>query len=217
MGYWAECAVFFREYREHLKQTGSIIPSSRFLARALASEMARPRGPARILEVGPGTGPATLELARNLQPGDQLDCVELNDRFVAWLQRRLDTEPIFQEHRQQIRLIHGPVEQVAGEGVYDFIVSGLPLNAFPFDLVKEIFRVFKRLIRPGGSLSYFEYMLVRELQLPFVGREGRRRLHKIGRVVNHYIDRHQFRRDRVWLNVTPAYVRHLRLKDGAKS
>lgn len=212
MGYWAECATFFRQYREHMKQTGSAIPSSRFLARALASEMAKPRGPARILEVGPGTGPATLELARHLQPGDQLDCVELNDQFVAWLQRRFDTEAIFQQHREQIRLIHGPVEQVPGDSQYDFIVSGLPLNAFPVEQVKEIFRVFKRLIKPGGALSYFEYILIRELQLPFVKKETRRRLLRIGRVVGHYIDDCQFRRQQIWINVTPAFVRHLRLK-----
>ena len=176
--------------------------------------MAKPRGPARILEVGPGTGPATLELARCLQPGDQLDCVELNDRFVAWLRHRFDTEPIFQERRQQIRLIHGPVESLPGENVYDFIVSGLPLNAFPFEQVKKVFRVLRRLSKPGAPLSYFEYLFVRELQVPFAGSAGRRRLAKIGRVVDHHIRRCQFRRDRIWLNVTPAYVRHLRLKSG---
>lgn len=212
MGYLAESRTFFREYREHLKQTGSVLPSSRFLARALASEMAKPRGPARILEVGPGTGPATTELARHLQAGDQLDCVELNPRFVAWLQHRFDTEPIFLAKREQIRLIHGPVEQIEGENQYDFIVSGLPLNAFPVELVVEIFRVLERLSKPGCVLSYFEYILVREMQWPFVGAAGRERLRQIGHVVDGYIQRCQFRVQRIWRNVTPAYVRHLRLK-----
>src|SRR5260370_24268622 len=56
MRYWVECGNFFRESRRHFGNTGSFLPSSRFLARALVSELRKPRGPFRILEVGPGTG-----------------------------------------------------------------------------------------------------------------------------------------------------------------
>ena len=212
MGYWVDCAAFLGQYWHHTKQTGSIWPSSSFLARALASEMAKPRGPARILEVGPGTGVVTKQIAGRLQPDDRLDVVELNDRFVDILRQRFEKEEVFRGRQEQLRLIHGPVEQVAGASEYDFIISGLPLNAFKTEQVKEVFRVFKRLIKPGGALSYFEYILVRHIQTPFVGRDTRRRLARIGRVVGHYIRKCEFRRQQVWLNVTPAYVRHLRLK-----
>jgi len=213
MGYWADCAAFLGQYWHHTKQTGSVWPSSSFLGRALASEMARqPRGPARILEVGPGTGVVTKQIAQRLGPDDQFDVVELNDRFVEILRQRLAEEEVFRCRKDQIQLIHGPVEQVAGASAYDFIISGLPLNAFKTEQVKEVFRVFKRLIKPGGVLSYFEYVLVRPLQMPLVGREGRRKLARIGRIVGHYIRKGQFRQQQVWLNVTPAYVHHLRLK-----
>jgi len=213
MGYWADCAAILGQYWHHTKQTGSAWPSSSFLARALASEMARqPRGPARILEVGPGTGVVTRQIARRLGPEDRLDVVELNDRFVEILRQRFAEEEVFRCLQDRLQLIHGPVEQVPGESAYDFIVSGLPLNAFKPEQVKEVFRTLKRLSKPGGALSYFEYILVRHLQAPFAGREGRRKLARIGRIVGHYIRKCQFRRQQVWLNVTPAYVRHLRLK-----
>src|SRR5713226_8428066 len=89
MRYWSECWSFFRETRRRFLQTGSILPSSRFLGRALASELGKPRGPARILEVGPGTGSVTREILRQLQPGDQLDLVEVNERFVDLLRGRI--------------------------------------------------------------------------------------------------------------------------------
>jgi len=38
----------------------------------------KPRGPSRILEVGPGTGPVTKKILDHLQPGDQFDAVEIN-------------------------------------------------------------------------------------------------------------------------------------------
>jgi phospholipid N-methyltransferase len=188
------------------------LPSSRFLARALIAELRRPRGPSRILEVGPGTGSVTAQIVRYLLPGDRLDAVEINGHFISVLQRRFDQEWTFWRRRDQFRLIQGAVEQLAGEGVYDYIVSGLPLNNFSHAQVREIFRVYNRLLKPGGTLSYYEYVLIRQLKTPFVNRRERRRLYCVGRVVSDYIRAHQVRREQVFMNVPPAIVRHLRLK-----
>src|SRR5581483_4946971 len=98
----AEWWTFVREYRRHFKTTGSILPSSRFLGRALASELAGSRGPCHILEVGPGTGAVTRQILKALQPDDRLDLVELNDRFVAVLKQLFEEEPAFRERREQV-------------------------------------------------------------------------------------------------------------------
>jgi len=218
MRYWVECGNFFRETRRHFSDTGALLPSSRFLARALASELRKgvPQGtstnPYRILEVGPGTGSVTREILRQLRPGDHLDAVELNGRFVALLKRRFVKEWLFHFHRQQVKVIHSAVEDLPGEGVYDFIVSGLPLNNFPVAHVRRIFQVYERLLKPGGTLTYFEYVLIRQLKTPFVNRRERRRLYRVGRVVGDYIRDFQVRRQKVLINVPPAIVRHLHLK-----
>ncbi len=212
MGFLAECRDFFGEFRRSFHTTGSLMPSSRFLARALAGELGKPHPPWRVLEVGPGTGAVTRELARRLGPDDRLDAVEINDRFVALLRRRLETDPAFDGRRGQVQILHAPVEQVDGEAVYDLNVSGLPLINFPVAQVRAIFRAFDRLLRPGGALSYFEYVLVRRLKMPFVSRRERRRLYRVGRVVGDYLSKHQFREDRVLANVPPAVVHHLRLR-----
>ena len=212
MHIWAECGDFFREFRRHFRTTGAILPSSRFLARALVSELRKLRPAGRILEVGPGTGSVTKEIARHLLPGDQFDAVEINARFVTLLRQRFETDKAFARCRDRVTLIQGAIEELPGEGLYDFIVSGLPLNNFPVSQVRAIFSAYDRLLRPGGTLTYYEYALVRQLKTPFVNRRERRRLFRVGRVVGGYIRNYQIRRERIFINVPPATVRHLRLK-----
>jgi phospholipid N-methyltransferase len=217
MRYFAECGSLFRECRRHFRSTGALLPSSRFLARALVSELRKPRSSGRILEVGPGTGSVTAEILRHLKPDDHLDAVEINAQFIALLERRFEKERPFRRRRDQVRLIHAPVEELLGDGVYDFIVSGLPLNNFPAAQVREIFQAFTRLLKPGGMLSYYEYVLIRQLKTPFANRRERRRLYRVGRVVGRYIRAFQFRRQHVLMNVPPAIVRHLRFAPGGDS
>jgi phospholipid N-methyltransferase len=211
MRFWVECGGFLRESRRHFRDTGSLLPSSRFLAKALVTELRRPRGPWRILEVGPGTGSVTAEILKHLRPDDVLDAIEINGFFIELLKRRFAQEWNFWRCRDQVRLIHAGVEQVPGAGIYDIIISGLPLNNFPVAQVREIFRVYNRLLKPGGTLSYFEYVLIRQLKTPFVNRRERRRLAGVGRVLRSYIRAYQVRRERVFMNVPPAIVRHLHL------
>lgn len=215
MQFLAEYGTFFREFRRHFRDTGSVLPSGLFLAKALTTELRKTRLPARILEVGPGTGAVTQQILRSMQGGDRLDAVELNGHFVALLQRRFDRDADFRSRRQQVRLIHSAVEDLPGEGVYDFIISGLPLNNFPVKLVRSIFQVYDRLLKPGGTLSYFEYVLIRQLKTPFVDRQERRRLFRIGRVVGRYVHNYEVHRERILMNVPPATVRHLCLKPQA--
>jgi phospholipid N-methyltransferase len=193
------------------------LPSSRFLARALVRPLSGPRPPCRILEVGPGTGSVTREIARRMQFGDRLDAVEINADFAAVVERRVRQERAFARCRDQIEIIHAAVQELLGKSVYDFIVSGLPLNNFPAHQVREIFATYNRLLKPGGTLTFYEYTLVRQLKSPFVDRRERSRLARVGRVMRHYIRDYQIRRERIFINVPPATVRYLRFKPTAET
>lgn len=208
---WRLCGDFFRECRQHFHTTGSVLPSSRFLAKALAAELRKPRTPARILEVGPGTGSVTIAILRHLLAEDQFDAVEINGQFVSILRARMNAEEAFRRHQHHMRIIHSSVEAVPGQGIYDYIISGLPLNNFSVGQVRSIFRTYDRLLKPGGTLSYYEYVLVRQLKTPFSNRRERRRLFGVGHVVNRYIRDYQYNRQRIFANFPPAIVRHLRI------
>jgi phospholipid N-methyltransferase len=215
MGSLDDFASFFGEFRRDFHHTGAVVPSGVFLAQALVRPLRGPRGSARILEVGPGTGSVTREIARRLRGGDRLDAVEINPRFAQMLERRVGRDPVLSRWRDDIQVINAPVQEIVGESVYDYIISGLPLNNFSVAEVRSVFTAFTRLLRPGGALVYFEYALVRELQAPFVSLGERRRLRRVARVVGRYVRDHQVRRERIFINVPPAIVRQLRLKPGS--
>src|SRR4051794_1176278 len=101
MRYWTECRELFQQFRRAYRTTGAILPSSRGLARALTSPFRPRRPPARIPEVGPGTGAVTTEILRQLRRGDRFDIVEINPDSVALLKRRFAEEPLFQSRAQQ--------------------------------------------------------------------------------------------------------------------
>src|SRR4051812_21383872 len=103
--------TFYQEFRRQFHTTGSIVPSGRFLATALArfvkngsdSAACQPR---RILEVGPGTGSVTDSIVANLGSDDRLDLVEVNAQFVELLQRRFDEEPALKSAAERVRIFH---------------------------------------------------------------------------------------------------------------
>ncbi len=233
-----ENAVFFREYIRHFHSTGAVLPSGRFLAAALTRYVRgngdksnlceagrRPKvgrrpfrqigpvpfsQPRRILEVGPGTGAVTRRIVGGMGCDDRLDLVELNETFVQQLECRFQTEPAFQAVADRTRILHCPIEELSGDHKYDAIVSGLPLNNFSAAVVGQILAALTDRLTPGGMLSFFEYIAIRPARALVSSRVERTRLRGIGRAMNAAFDRHEIRRDAVWLNVPPAWVHHLR-------
>lgn len=201
--------AFFRQFRERFESTGAITPSSRFLARAMTGPLSRRDRPSRVLEVGPGTGAVTQRIVRLLQPGDRFDLVELNPVFVNILRGKFDSDPAYRRVADQSAIHQCPLQEFAVDQPYDFIVSGLPLNNFPAGLVRDIFETFFRLLGPGGTLSYFEYMYVRPIRKAVGKRPDRERLRDLEAVIQPYLRQHRVRRSWVFANFPPAWVQHL--------
>lgn len=207
--------AFFREFRKTYRTTGSITPSSGRLGRALARYVreGRPASGApgrRILEIGPGTGAVTARIVTELAPQDRLDLVELNDNFVAVLRRRFQGEDAFRRVAEQCRVLHQPLQSLEAAEKYDLLVSGLPLNNFAVDEVREILDTYWRLLKPGGVLSFFQYMYIRKFKAPFTSQQGRDRLRAIGKAIDEMLAAHEERRDWVWFNLPPAWAHHVR-------
>ena len=189
-----------------------MLPSGRLLAAALA-RFVRQRagsGPRRILEVGPGTGAVTRRIIADLGPEDRLDLVELNGSFVECLRERFKTDPAFRPAADRVRVLHCSVEQLPADAAYAVIVSGLPLNNFAAEEVRNILAGLLRLLEPGGTLSFFEYIALRRLKALVSRRSERTRLREIGRIEGDLLRDHEIRRDWIWLNVPPAWVHHVR-------
>ncbi|MGA2034610.1 MAG: methyltransferase domain-containing protein [Thermoguttaceae bacterium] len=207
----SDCGVFLREFVRNFHTTGALLPSGRFLARALARFVAEPASRARrILEVGPGTGAVTRRIVAALGAEDRLDLVELNDAFVQCLQERFQREPAFQAVAGRSRVHHCALQDLPADGTYDLVISGLPLNNFAVGDVEQILGVLAGLLEPGGTLSFFQYIAVRRLKAVFSGSAERERLRGIGVVLERLLSSYEVRRDWVWPNIPPAWVHHVR-------
>jgi phospholipid N-methyltransferase len=221
----AELRVFFGEFRRNFHTTGAIMPSGGRLAAALTRFVGAENDAAdqadaeqngqheigrRVLEVGPGTGAVTRKIIRKLAPHDELHLVELNEAFVTALRGRFESDPAFQPAAGQVTILHQRLETLPLAPTYDAVISGLPLNNFSADEVRQALAALTGVVKPGGTLSFFEYIAVRKVRSVIARRLERERLRAIGAQLKELLSAHEIRRDRILTNIPPAWVHHVR-------
>ena len=207
-----ETFFFLSQLSKGFDHIGAVMPTSREAARAMAAEAMRQKKPKQILEVGPGTGPITTELVRHLKADDRLVLCEVDDTFVAYLRQRFETEPELQRVRHQVEIIHNSVTEVGGEHCFDYIISAVPLTRLPADVAEKIFESFRRLLKPGGTLTFLEYKFLRNLR-KLTKQQETADFVKVDQMMKEFINRYQFRSDSVMFNVPPANIRSLRFSE----
>lgn len=201
---------FLKQFRQRFETTGAVLPSSRFLARAMTQPLRARTAPKRVLEVGPGTGAVTRAIAPHIGAADRFDLVEINPRFAELLTERFATDPRYQPAAARSQIHVTALQEFRAEAPYDVIISGLPFNNFPASLVGELVDACFQLLAPGGTFSFFEYMYIRPLKRAVLRGDESARLAEIERLLQSRFAAHRFRRDWVFVNVPPAWVQHLR-------
>jgi len=207
-----ETFFFLSQLSQGFDHIGALMPTSRQAARAMAGEALRQKGPKYVLEVGPGTGPITTELVRHLKAEDRLVLCEVNSDFCDYLKRRFENEPELARVRHQVEIVHSSVTELGGEHVFDYIISAVPFTRLPAELAEEIFNTYRRLLKPGGTLTFLEYAFLRSLRKLTQSKQESNFV-KVDQLMKEFINRYQFRADRVMLNFPPANVRSLRFSD----
>jgi len=202
--------AFFGQFRQRFETTGAIAPSSQFLARSMTRFLAkRGSAPVRVLEIGPGTGPVTQRIIPLLADGDRFDIVELNESFVEILNTRFQTDELWKKAAHYSRIHQLPLQDFHADEKYDFVISGLPLNNFPADLVDSIADTYFKLLKPDGVLSYFEYMYVRPIRKVVTRGDEKVRITRIDDTMAAHCANHRIARDNIFVNIPPAWVQHL--------
>ena len=191
---------------------GAVGPSSRALAEALCEPYRRCTTAATVLEIGAGTGAVTRHIGTLLKEEDELDVCEVEADFADILAKDVFTGPDFVPAVEsgRVRLLNLPVQSLSETNRYDFVISGLPFSAFGLRDVRDIFAVIRRCLKPGGVLSYFEYVGLRRASRLLSLGNRRRRIRMVSAFLTKRIGRHQFGRRTVVGNLPPAYARHLR-------
>jgi phosphatidylethanolamine/phosphatidyl-N-methylethanolamine N-methyltransferase len=147
-----ETELFFRQWLRSPKSMGSILPSSKALARAITSAVAWERGQT-IVELGAGTGAISQGLLEKGMPRDALMMIELDEQLYDYLRNRFPG----------VRVVHGDAtklsEIVAEQEIASVstVVSGLPMVNMPIDFQRAIVSESMKSVRSGGSLLQYSY------------------------------------------------------------
>ena len=204
--------TFLRAFLSQPHRIGAAVPSSRRLARALMEPFSHRGGPARVLEVGAGTGAVTRQIGFEMGAHDELSICEMQPALAAHVRREVLAEPQFASavHEGRVTLAECAIQDFPLTSRFDYVISGLPLSSLGEGEVREILTVIRRLLKPDGVFSYFEYLALRHLKKSASVGRARARMRRVSSVLDDHIDRFQFARQIVLANIPPACARHWR-------
>jgi phosphatidylethanolamine/phosphatidyl-N-methylethanolamine N-methyltransferase len=147
-----EGELFFRQWLRSPKSMGSVIPSSRYLAHAVADVVAWRPGQ-YIVELGGGTGAITQGLIDRGIPRDRLVVIELERALYEHLRLRLPGANVVQGDATKL---HEILEQLGVDDVAT-VISGLPMVGMPFEFQRAIIDQAFRVQRPGNFVLQYSY------------------------------------------------------------
>lgn len=148
--------TFFTQSLKRMRQVGSLVPSSRFLASSMCEHIDSSAA-INIVELGPGTGPVTRSILPRMNGSSRLLCIEQNQAFVDHLKRSVTDE--------RVHIVQGDAqnmdEYLAAHGMthVDCIVSSLPLSNIPKQIKADILEACKKHLKPDGHFLQYQYSL----------------------------------------------------------
>jgi ornithine lipid N-methyltransferase len=148
--------LFLGKFLKHGTAIASLAPSSPWLSRTTVRNVDWDRAKV-VVELGAGTGPITKVLAEKARPDCRVVVLERDPDFARILRER------FQD-RENFDVVEGDVRDLTsileGLGIprVDAVISGLPVPSFPKDLQRDLFRVVKKILVPGGTYNQITEM-----------------------------------------------------------
>lgn len=149
-----ETLLFAKNFIQHPRMLGSLIPSSRFLVDRLLGKIDWQRA-RTIVEYGPGVGTITSHILARMAPDAELIVFEMNGDFVKYL-RRAFPDP-------RLHVVHGSAENVGVElqrlgcGGADYIISGIPYTTMPEGLRSRIMQESRSALNEGGAVLVYQF------------------------------------------------------------
>lgn len=145
---------FFRQWVRAPRETASIAPSSRMLARRMLNAAGEPLQ--SVIELGAGTGVFTREVLRRGVSPDHLMVVELSADMAQELQREFpSSEVVNADARELVRLVEE--SPVLRRAEIDAVISGLGFLSMPEAISLAILEAVFAVLKPGGRLVTFTY------------------------------------------------------------
>lgn len=150
----SDTGMFLQEWFADPKRTGSVVPSSKRLATAMARWL--PKDPnSFVLELGPGTGVVTDALiARGLRE-DKLVVIENNSKMAGLLRGRFPRAQVITGDAWQLDTLlrNRQIESVGA------VISSLPLLNFSEDQAETLAQKIRAMLEPQGNWVQFTYRI----------------------------------------------------------
>jgi phosphatidylethanolamine/phosphatidyl-N-methylethanolamine N-methyltransferase len=197
--------LFTQEIIRKPQEVGAIAPSSKFLGEAITKYIKSYQEPINVIEVGPGTGVFTKIIAAKLKPKDRLDVIEFNQQFVDVLKVKFKNYP-------NVTIHCASIIDWKPDYCYDFMVSSLPLNAFTTEFVASVMEHYEEIMKPGGIISYFEYMAFPAIKKAFLNSKLKKEYARMHALLNDYRRKYEIDTVKVFKNFPPALVHNLRMQ-----
>jgi phosphatidylethanolamine/phosphatidyl-N-methylethanolamine N-methyltransferase len=173
---------FIRTWLENPLSTGAVMPSSKALARTMASYV-DPQSTGPVIELGPGTGPVTEALVQRGVDPKRLVLVEFDADFARLLRTRYPAATVVQGDAYRLRrLLSETVREPAAA-----MVSGLPLVTKPLRTRLRLMSDALTLLAPGAPFIQFTYAPVPPIPKGLAGIKAESS-------------------ETIWLNLPPARV-----------
>jgi phosphatidylethanolamine/phosphatidyl-N-methylethanolamine N-methyltransferase len=149
--------LFGKEGLFHPRSVGALMPSSRYLARAMSSYVGV-CAESWVLELGAGTGSVTHALLERGVPPDRLIVVEKSGRLAHWLRREFPQVLVIQGDAADLRSL---LSKCFCGSLPEFpcVVSSLPFRSLDPKVRRSVADQIQRLLRPRGTLIQFTYDL----------------------------------------------------------
>jgi len=164
LGETKESELFFRQWLRSPKSMGSVLPSSRALARAISRAITRQPGQ-RIIELGAGTGAITRGLIESGLPQDAITVIEVDEPLCAYLRAHLPGIQVIQGDATRMSDILG----AEATGRVGTVISGLPMVNMPLAFQRAIIEQSFALLGPDGCILQYSYSPIRPIPAKKLG------------------------------------------------
>ncbi len=151
-----ESLLFLGKFLKHGTAIASLAPSSPWLSRTTVRNVDWDRAKV-LVELGAGTGPITKVLAEKARPDCRVVVLERDPDFAQILRERFQGYGNFDVVEGDVRDLTSILERL-GISQVDTVISGLPVPSFPEDLQRDLFRVVKKILIPGGTFNQITEM-----------------------------------------------------------
>jgi len=149
-----DTGLFLQEWLANPKRTGSVVPSSKRLAAAMARWL--PENPdSFVLELGPGTGIVTEALLLRGLREEKLVAIENNPKLAQLLHQRFPRAHVIAGDAWRLdELLRG--RQIESVGA---VISSLPLLNFSEEQAEALAQKIRLMLEPQGNWVQFTYRI----------------------------------------------------------